>query len=207
VPHWQSTIAIAVAAVIALVIAIGLRPSPPTAAVDDIAWRRGTPGGDEPLAPGGAVRVGDVLALELKLDRPSHVYVVNEDEAGARYQLFPVADSELSNPLPAGTIRLPGKVAGRPLQWRVTSAGGWERFYVVIAGHALPELQAAAFTQANLAAGAMAGVPYAGGPDRGVGGLVAGPAPGSALPEWLAAVRSVHPDVRIEQYAFAHAAP
>ena len=40
------------------------------------------------LHPGSEVRLGDALALELQLDHASHVYVINEDSHGERFQLF-----------------------------------------------------------------------------------------------------------------------
>ena len=83
------------------------------------------------LAAGDRVAPGDTLALRLQSSRPVYVYVVNEDEHGESYLLFPLRGQESSNPLAADRPHeLPGQQAGQQTQWQVTSAGGREHFVV-----------------------------------------------------------------------------
>ena len=59
------------------------------------------------------------------------MYVVNEDDHGEAYLLFPLPGQKLTNPLPAGSpTRLPGDRDGTTLYWQVTSAGGREHFLI-----------------------------------------------------------------------------
>ncbi|MBK9654236.1 MAG: protein kinase [Rhodanobacteraceae bacterium] len=191
------------AAAAALVLAVGalLWMQHGTDAQPEAVWLRAGNGGDEVLHPGTEVRLGDALALELQLDHASHVYVINEDSHGERFQLFPLVESELVNPLPAGRTRLPGSAAGAPVDWRITSRGGRERFYVLIADEPLADLQQLAFNQATLAQGSEPGLLAASDPIRGVGGLVPRqPASSGPDVEWLAGLRARYPAVRIERF-------
>ena len=80
---------------------------------------------------GMRVAPGDKLSLRVQASVPAHVYVVNEDEQGEAYLLFPLPGQALTNPLPAEQPhRLPGVQEGRPLSWQVTSAGGREHFLI-----------------------------------------------------------------------------
>src|SRR5439155_22245001 len=57
-------------------------------------------------------------------------YVVNEDDKGETYLLFPLPGQAL-NPLPARTTnRIPGASGGQEFNWQVTSAGGREHFLI-----------------------------------------------------------------------------
>ena len=70
-----------------------------------------------------------------------HVYVLNEDEKGDAYVLFP-AGLDLRNPLPPGVRhRLPGRSGDRQMTWEVTSAGGREAFLVIASRHPLEDLE------------------------------------------------------------------
>lgn len=84
------------------------------------------------LAPGDRVALGDGLYLELECDEAVYVYVMNEDEHGEAFVLFPTPGLDLPNPLAAHTLhRLPGTRGGRPFDWQVTSEGGSETVIVV----------------------------------------------------------------------------
>jgi hypothetical protein len=88
-------------------------------------------GVDVRLQQGTPVAPGDKLSLQVRASVPTHVYVVNEDDQGEGYLLFPLAGQSLTNPLPAGQMhRLPGAQAGERLSWQVTSAGGREHFII-----------------------------------------------------------------------------
>jgi len=95
------------------------------------------------LTDGDRIRPGDQLALEFRATRAAHVYVLNEDEQGEAYLLFPQPLFDLGNPLPAdSTVLLPGAMAGETSAWTVTSRGGREHFLVVASLDPVPELEA-----------------------------------------------------------------
>jgi hypothetical protein len=86
-----------------------------------------------PLPAGGRVAPGDRLALHVQTSRPTYVYVVDEDDQGESYLLFPLPNQQPANPLPAGTsVRLPGGSSKQPLYWQVTSVGGREHFLIFV---------------------------------------------------------------------------
>ena len=94
------------------------------------------------LASGDRVAPGDRISLEFRASRPLHVYVLNEDERGETYLLFPQPLFDTGNPLrPDSTVRLPGTVGGRPIAWTVTSAGGREHFLVVASPEPVAEFE------------------------------------------------------------------
>lgn len=83
------------------------------------------------LDPGASVAPGDRLSLQITASTPLHVFVVNEDDQGESYLLFPLPGQGLTNPLPANERhRLPGRQVGDPVYWQVTSTGGREHFLV-----------------------------------------------------------------------------
>jgi hypothetical protein len=95
------------------------------------------------LAAGDRVRPGDDLALSFRSTRPAWVYVLNEDDAGERYLLFPQPLFDARNPLPADSaVRLPGTIGGRPNFWTVSSPGGREKFLVVASPEPVAALEA-----------------------------------------------------------------
>ncbi len=91
----------------------------------------GREGAEVRLQPDMRLAPGDTLSLQLQTSAPVHVYVVNEDERGESYLLFPLPSQAQMNPLPAGQRhRLPGRVNGNEITWQVTSAGGREHFLI-----------------------------------------------------------------------------
>jgi eukaryotic-like serine/threonine-protein kinase len=96
----------------------------------------------ELLAPGARVAVGDRITLELETSAPLWVYVVNEDEAGHAYALFPLPDLEPRNPLGPGRHVLPGTRDGTPLSWTVDTPGGREHLLVLASPERLAEYEA-----------------------------------------------------------------
>jgi hypothetical protein len=88
-------------------------------------------GADVRLSTGARVTPGDKLSLRVRSSVDTYVYVVNEDDQGESYLLFPLPGQGLANPLPAGSShRLPGVSEGDATYWQVTSAGGREHFVV-----------------------------------------------------------------------------
>ena len=89
-------------------------------------------GADVRLRSGDTVRLGDDLFLEIGSSEDVHLYVFNEDEAGGLYQLYPLEELGLTNPVPAGSQRLP-RIAGEPHSWRVTTSGGGAEHILALA--------------------------------------------------------------------------
>jgi hypothetical protein len=107
------------------------------------SFLRRNDGASERLASGDRVGPGDRLSLELRTTRAAWVYVLNEDERGERYLLFPQPLFDARNPLPAdSTFVLPGTIGGRENAWAVTSRGGREHFLVVVSPEPVAELEA-----------------------------------------------------------------
>jgi serine/threonine protein kinase len=138
-------------------------PSPPTRAATSAGARAATPSsapvdpdqyqigasfhrvsgtGTDALAPGAHVAPGDRLFLEVTATKAVHVYIVNQDDRGESYLLFPLPGQALANPLSAGTLhRLPGRGAADERYWQVTSAGGREHFLLVASPEPLGALE------------------------------------------------------------------
>ena len=93
--------------------------------------KRDRDGIEVPLVLGTRLGLAERLSMDLDLSAPAHVYVVNEDERGNSYLLFPLRGLEPANPLPAGHHRLPGLLDDQKLSWQVTTAGGREHFLVI----------------------------------------------------------------------------
>jgi hypothetical protein len=94
------------------------------------------------LAPGAQLRLGDALYAEIEGSSPMHVYILDEDEDGATFLLFPLPGLLPQNPLPPGSShRLPGRRSGRSLNWTVTSAGGQETILVIASRSPLEALE------------------------------------------------------------------
>jgi len=95
------------------------------------------------LLNGDRVSPGDRLSLEVRATRAAWVYVLNEDDRGEHYILFPQPRFDTKNPIPADrTLLLPGTIDGLENAWTVTSAGGREHFLIVVSPEPLPEIEA-----------------------------------------------------------------
>jgi hypothetical protein len=133
------------------------------------------------------VSPGDRLSLDIEVSQPAHVYVVNEDDAGDAYLLFPLPGQTLENPIPPGhQHHLPGIVNGREMYWQVTSAGGREHLLVFVSPDEVPVFSQLATRLARPTPGkpvTEARVPRSAGAAvlRGIGGLAAAPPPATGL--------------------------
>ena len=79
------------------------------------------------LVAGARIEPTMALAFEVEASRDVYVYIVNEDEQGRSYALFPTKNT-LQNPLAGGVTHvLPG---GPP--WEVDSTGGQEHLFVMV---------------------------------------------------------------------------
>jgi len=160
-PARRSSRAIALAAVVLVVLATATlmvwrarrtaspevvpapTPAPPATYSVEASFLRRDEGGASRLVNGDRVKPGDRLSLEVRATRPAWVYVLNEDEGGERYLLYPQPQFDTQNPLGAdSSFVLPGPVAGRENAWTVSSAGGREYFLVVASPEPVPEIEA-----------------------------------------------------------------
>ncbi|HKH71896.1 MAG TPA: serine/threonine-protein kinase [Vicinamibacterales bacterium] len=88
-------------------------------------------GVEVPLVQGTRLALSERVSMTVDVSTPAYIYVVNEDERGNSYLLFPLPGREPVNPLAAGRHRLPGMLADEKLYWQVTTAGGREHFVVI----------------------------------------------------------------------------
>ena len=94
------------------------------------------------LRPGDPVAPGDLLFLTLQSSKPVHVYIINQDEQGESYLMFPVPGESITNPLPGNLAhRLPGERVGEEFFWKVTSVGGREHFYIFASPYPLEQFE------------------------------------------------------------------
>ncbi len=94
------------------------------------------------LRDGEEITTGDRLSMAFETSTRAHLYVLNQDDSGDIYLLFPVAGLKPGNPLAPGVShRLPGSLDGRPQAWIVTSGGGNERFLLVASREPLAEFE------------------------------------------------------------------
>ena len=84
-----------------------------------------------PLVQGTRLALSERVSMDVDISAPAYFYVINEDERGNSYLLFPLPGREPANPLPAGRHRLPGMLDDEKLYWQVTTAGGREHFVVI----------------------------------------------------------------------------
>lgn len=155
-------------------------PAPATAPAVAAALFRAREGGREEVESGATLSPGDRLSLEVSADEPVYVYVLDEDDRGETYTLFPVAGADAGNPLSAASRHvLPGRRAGVPFDWVVTSAGGREHVLVVASRKPVAALERAVAAMAP--ASEERPVAYAPVSEeswvglRGIGGLAAAP--------------------------------
>ena len=124
------------------------RPSPISAGsmgslVASAKLFRESEGAEERLLPGSRVRPGDNLFLQILGSQPMYVYVLDKDDRGRAYALYPGPQYDAKGALAAGIPhRLPGTSKGSRVNWTVTSSGGKETIIVIASRHPQQELEA-----------------------------------------------------------------
>jgi serine/threonine-protein kinase len=110
-------------------------PAPPAAPVDPSysvtarLFRSRDGVADTPLTPDTSLIGGDQLSMQVEASTEVYVYVLNADDAGKSYRLFPLPNHLPDNPLaPSKRHRLPGE----NVNWSVTSEGGREHFVIMV---------------------------------------------------------------------------
>ncbi len=118
---------------------VPLSATPATVAVAPDAYSvqaamyRAEDSGPVKLAPGARIKPGDRLYLQVKTSKPAHVYVVNEDDRGESYLLFPLPGRAGTQALPADRQnRIPAIERGEETNWQVSSSGGLEHFVIFV---------------------------------------------------------------------------
>ncbi len=140
-------------------------------------------GQDIRLSPGSRVQPGDRLFLTIESSRDVFVYVVNQDDSGLMFVLFPLSGHQPQNPVGGGRAhRLPGQNAdGSEAYWQVTSSGGRERISVFVTPERPTTFERLLAQIPRAAEGrAVAYAPITADDLktlRGIGGLAEGPAP------------------------------
>jgi eukaryotic-like serine/threonine-protein kinase len=118
------------------------------------------------LRSGSRVSLRDQLFLTVEASAPVFVYVINQDENMA-HLLFPLPGVEPTNPLAAGTWRLPGLD-----NWVIDTVGRREQFAVLVTPERIPAIDALTATLPRAERGIPQVLPDAAvGVLRGVGGL------------------------------------
>ena len=135
-PGWPkaaiglSVVLLAVVAVILVLALLGIPKEEPLQM--DVTLFRHSGNSLDHLQAGNRLRIGDRLSLDIKVSTDSYVYILNEDEEGNAFILFPLPNVVPTNPIQGNILhRLPGRRAGADVSWEVTSAGGRETFIVL----------------------------------------------------------------------------
>jgi eukaryotic-like serine/threonine-protein kinase len=96
-------------------------------------------GEEERLAENAKVAAGEKLFLQLRTDRPTYVYLINQDNENHLKLLFPSHELDQVNPIAGGLgIKLPGVDRG----WPIDDKGQRESFFLVASLASLGELEA-----------------------------------------------------------------
>ena len=86
-------------------------------------------GVETPVTAGTPLAAGDQLAMRIEASTEVHVYVLNADDTGKAFRLYPLPENGLTNPLSPST---PHRLPDATQNWVVTSEGGREHFMVMV---------------------------------------------------------------------------
>jgi len=82
------------------------------------------------LRSGDRVAPGDGVFAKLQVSTPAFVYIVNEDDRGHSFLLFPLPGQAVENPITPGTsTRVPG-TSSEDVSWQIDTVGGREHFLI-----------------------------------------------------------------------------
>ena len=115
--------------------AVERAPAPAAAAVNpsytvQARMFRTRKGVETPLEAGTDLVVGDRVSMRIEASKEIYAYVLNIDDAGKSFRLFPLPDHRPDNPLaPSKEHRLPGDLG---VDWKVDSPGGREHFVILV---------------------------------------------------------------------------
>ena len=93
------------------------------------ALLRARDGVETPLTERTPLAAGDQLAMRIEASTAVYVYVLNADDAGKAFRLYPLPENRLTNPLSPST---PHRLPDAAQNWVVTSEGGREHFMVMV---------------------------------------------------------------------------
>ncbi len=128
----------AIAGAIGLFVLLACEPRP--GPFDARLYRASSPA--TPLDQGASLAAGDELFMELASSSDLHVYVVNEDAAGATNLLFPCRGLDTGSRLEAAVHRLPRNLAAAQTYWPVEVLTAREQIWVVASEQPVAELEA-----------------------------------------------------------------
>jgi hypothetical protein len=161
-----------------------IAPPAPASYDIDAGLYRVRDGGPERLGAGARVVQGDRLFFRVQSSAPAHIYVVNEDDRGESYLLFPLPGQAAAALTAGQPHELPGVRNGDRLYWQVTSAGGREHFLIFANPERLTTFErlfaSLPAPSSDQAAASARLPPEAVGILRGVGGLAATPSGANA---------------------------
>jgi serine/threonine protein kinase len=132
------------------------------------------------LRMGERLEPGAEIFAEVRTSIPTYVYVINEDDRGNSYMLFPMPGQSATNPLPASAVvRLPGRQRGKTLNWLVDAPGEHEHFIMFASPERLVDYERLfdALPHPELGKAVAQLSPDARGALRSVGGVVAATVP------------------------------
>jgi eukaryotic-like serine/threonine-protein kinase len=127
---WAAAGLAAIALITVIAIFMHVPAAPPWQARAELY--RETAGERVKLESGSKLSVGDKIDLEFESNRPSSVYVFDADERDKATVLFPIANMDITNPLPVGrVVMLPGRIGQQKIVWSVNSDAAGEEIVVV----------------------------------------------------------------------------
>jgi len=95
------------------------------------------------ISPESPLKVDDRVVADLELNRDAWVYAFNVDDAGQFFAVFPLRETLLRNPLPAGSSTLPGEdETGARRKWVVDGRSSKEHFFFFVSRSENARLQA-----------------------------------------------------------------
>lgn len=186
------------AAALSLALSDSQLPATVETATTEVSFVTDSGDGLRPVADGARLDPTMPLLMRLNSLSPSWVYIVNRDGNGRQTLLFPHAELNVSNPLPAGITWLPGAIEGLLRGWALDGSSSTEDFVVIVSPGRSLSLEDALQSVPAL--------PLSG-PTRGVGGLAPAPANDErALERLLQKESAQSADLRVWRYRFHVAA-